>query len=607
MLPSFVSSIAPLFSDMAGETRTRIQGEETSMAENLTSVEATKRDKSCAVCGGYFEEKTLDEIRSHIEGCLEGWNSQDVKNAEAQKEAESLTLSNLSASISSGTLQHVGQDDADSKAQVKAENADLLRRVPAPSSSIFDEELENDPADTAQGMPGEPNSSRLRRTHKPWASERDLYDYFAKADHIAANLTKVRYPASESSLVMAKHMLEMEEIEKAEYRRKCKEMAQEKHAKWPSLFPKPSPRIGLSSSRTVSGSLSKSSPPERKASRYYPTLGRAYTPVGFSQTQRSASSSDTTSQANESGLTPPDLETDAIISEDELSESDLPPPFTSSTPPPDRDASIGEDVAAGRFKTLPNPDDFLLALTNPASRSTSALYTIAVNTQEALKLWQDEYLQLDARLTRKDPDYKPKNNPRELEDPTTFEAKKAAFFAGRKYKDMSYFHDATARARNKKISDARKQRERELEEAALALSGSSDGAGGLRRRLRKPRKLLETGLNETDTAARPAASRATSVISTRKRKRDGLVDIEEGDATATPSADTSPVRKRARPAAPAPPRSLSPLAPRPPLRLARPTPQHQRSRNRIPRSLPAPQAQRPSPKSEARVRAPGRP
>lgn len=453
---------------------------------------------------------------------------QDIKDAKAQSLAEASALSSPGASTSSGTLQPNRLDDATAKAQGKAENSEPLRRTPAPSSSFLDEEPEED----------------LEDTTKPWASERVLDEYIAEADRVAANMTPLGYATSESSQIVAKHVLDTADIEGAEYRRKSREMSQIYQDKWPWLFPKSSTGIASPSFRTVGGRVSKGSPPRRKVPPYYPSLGRAYTPVGFSQTQRSASSSSTTSRLNGGGLTPPDLGTDATISDDELTESDLPPPFTSSTPVPDEDASTGEEVAAGRFKVLPNPDDFLLALTNPASRSTSALSTIAANTQEALKLWQDQYLELDARLARKDPDYKPKSNPRELEDATTFEAKKAAFFAGRKYKDTSYFHDSTARARNKKLSDARKQRERELEEAAIALSNSSDGVGGRRLRLRKPRRLFDTGLNETDTAA----SRATSVLSTRKRKRDGLDDAED-EAAGTPSASTSPVRKRGRPAA----------------------------------------------------------
>ena len=399
------------------------------------------------MCGGYFEEKSLDEIRSHIEECLEGWNLQDINDAKAQSQAEALTLSDPGASTSSRALQQIDQGNADAKAQVKVENFDSLRRTPPSSSSVLDEEPEFGLADTAQGISEDPNLSRPRGAYKPWVSERTLDDHLAKADRTAATRPKLGYAPGESSLIADKPMLGMAEIEEAGYQRKSRQMAQINHDKWPWLFPKSSTRIGSQSSQTLSGRVSKSSPPERKALPYYPSLGRAYTPVDFSHTRRSASSSSTISQVNGGRVTPPDLETDATISDDELSESDLPPPFISSTPCPDEDASTGEEVAAGRFKTLPNPDDFLLALTNPASRSTSALYTIAANTQEALKLWQEEYLQLDARLTRKDPDYKPKNNPRELEDPTTFEAKKAAFFAGRKYKDTSYFHDSTARAR----------------------------------------------------------------------------------------------------------------------------------------------------------------
>lgn len=492
------------------------------------------------MCGRYFEDKSLDEIRSHIEDCLQGWNVQDIKAAKAQSKAEALTSSNpnVSASTSSLAMERTSQDSATAEAQDKAKNSNASSRSPAPSSSILDEEPDEHLADAAKGISGRSNSLKPRLTSKPWASKQSPEDPKTKADRLAAKMIQLGYAPSETSQIVARHMSQMEKVEKTNHQREAKLMARKEQAKLSPFSPRPSSGFGSPSSQTVGGRVSKGSPPERKAPAYHPYLGHANTPVGFSQAERSTSSSTTPSQISGVGPTPPALETDATISDDELTESDLPPPFTSSTPPPDEAAPASEEVAARQFKTLPNPDDFLLALTQPTSRSTSALHTIAANTQAALKVWQDEYLLLDARLTRTDPDYKPKSNPRDLEDASTFEAKKAAFFAGRKYKDIAYCADPTLRARNKKLSEARKQRERELEEAALALSNSSDGVGGRRLRLRKPRILFDAGLNETDTAA----SRATSVLSTRKRKRaDGLDDVEE-EATGnnTPSASTPP-------------------------------------------------------------------
>ncbi|KAK5153022.1 hypothetical protein LTR04_006296, partial [Oleoguttula sp. CCFEE 6159] len=82
-----------------------------------------------------------------------------------------------------------------------------------------------------------------------------------------------------------------------------------------------------------------------------------------------------------------------------LTDADFPPPFLSpsTTPSPPDTSDPAALIYRDKFASLPDPHLFIRALTRvaPSRRTTADLYALAANTQAALKLWQDEYLQLD--------------------------------------------------------------------------------------------------------------------------------------------------------------------------------------------------------------------
>lgn len=88
--------------------------------------------------------------------------------------------------------------------------------------------------------------------------------------------------------------------------------------------------------------------------------------------------------------------------DDALSESDLPGPWIEGLPKPSE--AECEDRAdyllQQRYEPMVDVQDVIASLTKfpLAQRSTESLYALAENTQRILKAWQDEYLQLDARV-----------------------------------------------------------------------------------------------------------------------------------------------------------------------------------------------------------------
>jgi hypothetical protein len=89
--------------------------------------------------------------------------------------------------------------------------------------------------------------------------------------------------------------------------------------------------------------------------------------------------------------------------DDILSDSDLPKPWIYDYVPPVTEEEC-EDRAdfllKTQFKPMTDVQDIIASLTKyaPSQRSTENLYRLAENTQRILKAWQDEYLQLDAKV-----------------------------------------------------------------------------------------------------------------------------------------------------------------------------------------------------------------
>ena len=84
----------------------------------------------------------------------------------------------------------------------------------------------------------------------------------------------------------------------------------------------------------------------------------------------------------------------------ELKDDDLMPPFFKMLSPPlSPSLDAPSRLLAERYRPLPPPNRFIKALTShaPSERTTETLFELALNTQRALREWQDEYIKLDKR------------------------------------------------------------------------------------------------------------------------------------------------------------------------------------------------------------------
>ncbi|KZF24521.1 hypothetical protein L228DRAFT_259726 [Xylona heveae TC161] len=206
---------------------------------------------------------------------------------------------------------------------------------------------------------------------------------------------------------------------------------------------------------------------------------------------------------------------------DDLSDSDLPPPFSSrpatatlyTEPASQEQSESSEDrseahrLVAEQWDPITDPELFLAALENPEKRSTKALFAIAENAQRALKIWQDEWIILDKRTARfAQPPRKPAD-PRAVEAPVRFEDRKEADLYGYKY-------DPDPKKEGKQ--DPEKQRHgrvvggRELRKLKASLAGKGlEGAGDPNaivegKRARRQRQAFD-GLVTAGTRPRYAA------------------------------------------------------------------------------------------------------
>lgn len=88
--------------------------------------------------------------------------------------------------------------------------------------------------------------------------------------------------------------------------------------------------------------------------------------------------------------------------DDVLSDSDLPDAWMEDVPDPlEADCEDKADfLLQTRYKPMTDVQDIIAALQkHPISmRSTDTLYALAENTQMILRAWQDQYLELDAKV-----------------------------------------------------------------------------------------------------------------------------------------------------------------------------------------------------------------
>ncbi|KAL9091059.1 MAG: hypothetical protein Q9165_004986 [Trypethelium subeluteriae] len=218
------------------------------------------------------------------------------------------------------------------------------------------------------------------------------------------------------------------------------------------------------------------------------------------------------------------VETPLIIVDEELSDSDLPPPFQER--PRDINEEDCEDnadyILKTRFAPLTDQDALIKALTktNPQTRPMDVLYAIAENTQRVLKLWQDEYLVIDRRTApHANIPRRPATGARQPIDSEVYEDMRESEIYGYTFDPKRIGRQdpfSQRSARGLKGRELRERRNRDVLET-LGLSEDDAGGAGPGRRTRKPTQKVEGNISTT----------ATTPETTRKR----------GFASTTPDTD----------------------------------------------------------------------
>lgn len=181
--------------------------------------------------------------------------------------------------------------------------------------------------------------------------------------------------------------------------------------------------------------------------------------------------------------------------DDELSDADLPPPFiVDYNEPSESDCDDAADyLVKTRFKPMTDPQAFIAALTKyaPNVRSTDALYALALNTQRALRAWQDQYLVLDAKTApHAHPPKKPCTGGRIPVDPAVHEDMKEADLYNYSYdpKRVPGTQDPFAQRLGRDFAGGRELRQRRARDMLGSAAPSEDeeeedeGRPGKRRR-----------------------------------------------------------------------------------------------------------------------------
>lgn len=226
---------------------------------------------------------------------------------------------------------------------------------------------------------------------------------------------------------------------------------------------------------------------------------------------------------------------------DELSDTDLPPPFASrDTTPSESDFpdDPAEYLLRTRFLPMTDPQSFVKALTKhqPSARTTDSLYNLALATQKALRAWQDEYIKLDViTAPQSHPAKKPCTGGRIPVDPAVYEDMKEAELYGYAFdpKKPPGGQDPFAQRIGGEFIGGRELRARRARDlgSAAASETEDDGDRGGKRARRAVRKF-DLGANGTSDAAPVRRGWGGA------RKRAA--------ASETPDVEGQPVRKRGR-------------------------------------------------------------
>ncbi|PSK60416.1 hypothetical protein B9Z65_566 [Elsinoe australis] len=207
--------------------------------------------------------------------------------------------------------------------------------------------------------------------------------------------------------------------------------------------------------------------------------------------------------------------------QDKLEDVDLPLPFLSRSPTPDPDDPNDEatKIYKNIYEPLTKAEAFVTALTklNPAQRRTENLYEIAANTAAALRVWQDEYLEID-RLTAPHAPIprKPATGSRLVVDPYLFEDQKEADI-------YDYIFDA------KKVGHQNPIAQKVVRDA----SGRELRLRGPKTRITADNQLVNAanGVSEDDNGRRHRARRPVSkydgVVTDGQRRKRGIGQVSE--------------------------------------------------------------------------------
>ncbi|TLD29987.1 hypothetical protein E2P81_ATG06640 [Venturia nashicola] len=232
-----------------------------------------------------------------------------------------------------------------------------------------------------------------------------------------------------------------------------------------------------------------------------------------------------------------------IVHEGDLSDSEFPDPFLDRLPDPDRaDCEDEADfIYKKRFAPMTDPQKFIEALSRlqPENRDSVVLYELALNTQRALRSWQDEYLHLELRTApAANPPKKPVTGGRVPIDRQIFEDQKEADIYGYEYDPKKLpgqqdpFRQRKAgpgRIGGRELRDRREAVSRRRDAGAEATEGEGTGTEGYSIR-RRPKAV-----QRYDGEPKPAAARPQGM----KRV------LSQG----TPDLDAPPPKKRGRPSA----------------------------------------------------------
>ncbi|MCJ1228258.1 hypothetical protein MMC12_004919 [Toensbergia leucococca] len=231
-----------------------------------------------------------------------------------------------------------------------------------------------------------------------------------------------------------------------------------------------------------------------------------------------------------------------------VSLGDLPPPYHAGALMPNESSEDPKEVATGRYRSMTDPLEFVTALANPETRTTEALFAIAKNAQEAVKAWQDEFIELDKNLPKKDPKYKSMGDPRKPEDAEEYDEKLDCGLNDRPYRAKRKIEPYRPSAKTELKSRIVGGRELRVKNPRkkTSLDVDDEGAKPARGKGLRTRKATKKFEGESD----PATSRATSAKGKGKQvpvSKETLGKRKRGDTDETTAIEDQAPKRKGRP------------------------------------------------------------